>query len=105
MLVHVQYSYLERVLAEIIKSIYTLNFTWMQQTIYVVKDWSQFFCLVHEEITSIGLYTQCNPRTQGCVQPDWGYFEWTEQIISTNPYKLIQTFVVILLKNIFVFSK
>jgi hypothetical protein len=30
--------------------------------------------------------------TQGCVQPDWGYFEWTEQIISINPYKLIQTF-------------
>jgi hypothetical protein len=24
---------------------------------------------------------------QGCVQPDWGYFEWTEQIISINPYK------------------
>jgi hypothetical protein len=28
---------------------------------------------------------------QGCVQPDWGYVEWTEQIISINPYKLIQT--------------
>jgi hypothetical protein len=26
------------------------------------------------------------------VQPDWGYFEWTEQIISINPYKLTQTF-------------
>jgi hypothetical protein len=31
---------------------------------------------------------------QRCVQPDWGYFEWTEQIISINPYKLIQTFFV-----------
>jgi hypothetical protein len=25
------------------------------------------------EINSIRLYTPCNPRTQGCVQPDWGY--------------------------------
>ena len=41
---------------------------------------------------------------QGCVQPDWGYFEWTEQIISINPYKLIQTFFVMILKNIFIFS-
>ena len=30
--------------------------------------------------------------TQGCVQPDWGYFEWSKHIISINPYKLIQTF-------------
>jgi hypothetical protein len=28
----------------------------------------------------------------GYVQPDWGYLEWTEQIISINLYKLIQTF-------------
>ena len=41
----------------------------------------------------------------GCVQPDWGYFEWTEQIISINPYKLIQTFFAMILKNIFIFSK
>ena len=33
-----------------------------------------------------------NNLNQGCVQPDWGYFEWTEQIIPINPYKLIQTF-------------
>ena len=50
------------------------------------------FCSVHEEITSIRLCTSCNRVTQGCIQPDWGYFEWTEQIISINPYKLIQTF-------------
>ena len=42
---------------------------------------------------------------QGCVQPDWGYFEWTEQIISINPYKLIQTFFVMILKNVYFFSK
>ena len=41
----------------------------------------------------------------GCVQPDWGYFEWTEQIISINPYKLIQTFFALILKNIFIFFK
>jgi hypothetical protein len=29
----------------------------------------------------------------------WGYFEWTEQIISTNPYKVIQTFFVFSLYN------
>jgi hypothetical protein len=52
------------------------------------------FCSVHEEITSIRLYTLCNPHSglrKGVVQSDWGYFEWTEQIISINPYKLIQT--------------
>jgi hypothetical protein len=26
---------------------------------------------------------------KGCAQPDWGYLEWTEQIISINSYKLI----------------
>ena len=54
------------------------------------------FCLVHEEITSIRLYT-----------PDWGYFEWTEQIISINPDKLIQinsNFFVMIEKYIY-FSK
>jgi hypothetical protein len=50
-------------------------------------------CSVHEEIISIR-----------CVQPDWDYFEWTEQIISINPYKLIQTFFMIL-KNILIFLK
>jgi hypothetical protein len=48
----------------------TIIFT--DETKKTLKDWSQV--------------------TQGCVQPDWGYFEWTEQIISINPYKLIQTF-------------
>ena len=43
--------------------------------------------------------------TQGCVQPDWGYFEWTEQTISIKSYKLIQTFFVMILKNIFIFLK
>jgi hypothetical protein len=43
--------------------------------------------------------------TQGCVQPDWGYFVWTKQIILINPYKLIQTFFVMILKNIYFFSK
>jgi hypothetical protein len=42
---------------------------------------------------------------QGCVQPDWGYFELTEQIISINPYKLIQAFFAMILKNKFIFSK
>ena len=34
-----------------------------------------------------------------------GYFEWTEQIISINPYKLIQTFFVMILENILIFFK
>ena len=46
----------------------------------------RIFCSVHEEITSIRLYT-------------------AEQIISINPYKLIQTFIAMILKNIFIFSK
>ena len=41
---------------------------------------------------------------EGCVQPDWGYFEWTEQIISINPYKLIQTFFAIIEKYIYFFK-
>jgi hypothetical protein len=60
------------------------------------------FCLVHEEITSIRLYTPC---TQGCVHTDWGYFEWTEQIISINPYISTQTFFDMILKNIFIWFK
>jgi hypothetical protein len=42
---------------------------------------------------------------QGFVQPDWGYFKWIEEIISINTYKLIQTFVVMILKNILIFFK
>jgi len=63
--------------------------------LFTIKDWSQFF---------FGSWRN-NRVTQGCVQPDWGYFEWTEQIISLNPYKLIQTFFAMILKNIFIFSK
>jgi hypothetical protein len=60
------------------------------------------FCSVHEEITSIRLYIPRNV-TQWCVQPDWGYFEWTEQIISINPYKLIQTFFVMILREKYIY--
>jgi hypothetical protein len=64
------------------------------------------FYSVDEEITSIRLYTPRNPLRKGVyVQPDGGYFEWTEQIISINPYKLIQTFFVMILKNILIFFK
>ena len=59
------------------------------------------FCSVHDEITSIRLYTPL----RNLIRPDWGYFEWTKQIISINPYKLIQAFFVMILKNIFIFSK
>jgi hypothetical protein len=82
----------------------------------IFKDWSQLL-FGSFEITSITLYTPLrNPLcglckgvynlievimqvTQVCVQPDLGYFEWTEQIISINPYKLIQTFLVHLAKG------
>jgi hypothetical protein len=40
-----------------------------------------------------------------CVQPDWGYFEWTEQIITINPYELIQTFFAMILNNLLIFFK
>jgi hypothetical protein len=40
---------------------------------------------------------------QGCVQPDWGYLELSEQIISINPYKLFQTFFAMILKNKYFF--
>ena len=56
-----------------------------QRQLSLIKDWSQRV-------------------TQGRVQPDWGYFEWIEQIISINPYKLIHFFYMIL-KNILISSK
>ena len=58
------------------------------------KDWSQFlFGSWRNNLNQV-----CTQRvTQWCVQPDWGYFEWTEQIISINPYKLIQTFFAMIL--------
>ena len=63
-------------------------------------------CSVHEEIAQSGCtHHVTRAFTQGCVQPDWGYFEWTEKIISINPYELIQTFFVMILINIFFFSK
>jgi hypothetical protein len=89
-------------LIEHVVYMFIANVLWRLLLIHLRIDCN--FCSVHEEITSIGLYTPCNP-TQGCVQPDWGYFEWTEQIISINPYKLIQTFFVMTLKNIFIFFK
>jgi len=65
--------------------------------IIIINNWSQFL---------FGSWrNNLNQVTQGCVQPDWGYFEWTEQIISIIPYKLIQTFLAMILKNIFIFSK
>jgi hypothetical protein len=39
------------------------------------------FCSVHEE------------------SADWGYFEWTEQIISINSYKLTQACFAMILKT------
>ena len=39
------------------------------------------------------------------VLKSWGYFEWTEQIISINPYELIQIFFVMILKNRLIFFK
>jgi hypothetical protein len=65
------------------------------------KDWSQFlFGSWRNNLNNVA-----HTATQGYVQPEWGYFEWTEQIISINPYKLIQTLFVMILKNIFIFSK
>ena len=58
------------------------------------------FCSVHEEITSIRLYTPYNP----CCGLRKGVYNLIE-VISINPYKLIQTFFVMILKNIFIFSK
>ena len=50
------------------------------------------FCSVHEEITSIRLYTPGDPRI-GLRKGVYNLIEvissWTEQIISINPYKLI----------------
>ena len=66
----------------------------------IFKDWSQFLFGSWRNNLNQVVHT-----VQGCVQPEWDYFEWTEQIISINPYKLIQTFFVMILKNIFIFSK
>ena len=65
------------------------------------KEWSQFLFGSWRNNLNKVVHTV----TQGHEQPDWGYFELTEQIISINPYKLIQTFFVMILKNIFIFSK
>jgi hypothetical protein len=60
------------------------------------------FCSVHEERTSIRLYTLW--LRKGVYNLIWGYFEWTEQNISINPYKLIQIFFAMIFKNILFFS-
>ena len=67
-----------------------------------IKDWSQF--LFDSWRNNLSLKHRVT-RTAGyarCLQPDWGYFEWTEK---HNFYKLIQTFFAMILKNIFIFSK
>jgi hypothetical protein len=54
------------------------------------------------------LYTPYNPWSvlrKGVYNLIDVFFEWTEQIISINPYKLIKTFFAMILKNMFIFSK
>ena len=62
---------------------------------------------VHEEVIPIRLYTPCSSGLHkdvyNLIQVTL-YFEWIEHIISINPYKLIRTFVVMILKNIFIFQ-
>jgi hypothetical protein len=65
---------------------------------YKIKHVSMRVCVLKEYLGTKYIFLRC-------VQPDWGYFEWTKQIISINPYKLIQTFFFMILKNIFIFSK
>jgi hypothetical protein len=77
---------------------------------YVIKDWSQFLFGSWRNKPQSGCShrvarNNLNRVTQECEQPNWGYFGLTEQISSINPYKLIQTFFVMILKNIFIFSK
>ena len=57
------------------------------------------FCSVHEEITLIKLYT---PDNIGLLK---GVSNESNKIISINPYKSITTFLAMILKNIFIFSK
>jgi hypothetical protein len=70
----------------------------------VIRNNLRLYTPLHNqhEITSIRLYTLCNP--QGCVQSDWGYFEWTEQIISINPYKNYFCYDIIIEKYIYFFQ-
>jgi hypothetical protein len=50
------------------------------------------------------LQNNLNRVTQECEQPDCGYFALTEQIISINPYKLIQFFCYDIDKYIYFFK-
>jgi hypothetical protein len=52
----------------------------------------------------IDMFQEIGFVTQGCVQPNRGYFEWTEQIISINPYKLIHFFCYDIEKYIYFFK-
>ena len=89
----------------ILKTYISFFFFWYNiKLAWIFKDWSQFLFGSWRNNLNQVVHTVYRV-TQGCVQPDWGYVEWTEQIISINPYKLIQTFFVMILKNIFIFSK
>jgi hypothetical protein len=65
----------------------------------LLKDWSQFFFVSWRNKLKQVVHTV------RCAQPDCGYLEWTEQIISINSYILIQTFFAMILKNILIFFK
>ena len=62
---------------------------WFKPYVYLRIDLN--FFSVHEEINSKMWYTVYPTKwvTQGCVPHLWLYFEWTEQKIVINPYKLI----------------
>jgi hypothetical protein len=68
------------------------------RVIYVLSNYNKYIHCIHNRYVNFPYLTKNHFRIdrnfypQGCVQPDWSYFEWTEQNISINPYKLIQTF-------------
>jgi hypothetical protein len=79
------------------------------RVIYVLSNYNKYIHCIHNRYVNFPYLTKNHFRIdrnfypQGCVQPDWSYFEWTEQNISINPYKLIQTFFAMILKNIYIF--
>ena len=81
------------------------------QVIYVLSNYNKYIYCIHNRYVNLPYLTKNHFRIdrnfypQGCVQPDWGDFEWTEQNISINPYKLIQTFFAMILNNILFFFK
>ena len=55
--------------------------------INLVKDWSQFlFASLHEEITSIRLYTRCNPRS--VLRKGWTTWLGLFRMNRTNNFDL-----------------